>query len=482
MKLLIKLFPEIVIKSRPVRLRFIRRLFDNIICHLKASWFEGFKLSKSWDKIELVCSDDIVDWIIPCLQSVFWIQYILETDEFSFKTQGQIADKVVTLSEWSEFNWTFVVRVRRSWIHDFTSVDLERFVWSELLSSVSWLKVDLHNPQKLVEIEIKDNTCFIITRRHKWAWWFPVWAQEKVLTMISWWFDSPVAAYQVMKRGAVVDYLFFNLWWAKHLNYVTRIVSVLSKKYWVSYKPKLLVVDFTPVVKELLTNVLESYRWVVLKYLMFSIASRIQRKSKYAAVITWESIWQVSSQTIINLREISNVWDINILRPLIAFDKQDIINISTRIWLYDLSASVPEYCAISAKKPTTRANRSLLSEQVNLLSDDIIETAFREMKVDTILDKDIINSSTDWVESVNTVKNNDVVIDIRMSEVVKGKPLNIDKWQLRLIPFVKLVDNLAKLDKRLDYLLYCDHWVLSFDYATIMKSQWFMSVKLLKIA
>jgi len=141
MKYIVKLFPEITIKSKPVRQRFIKKLHNNLNKHLELVTLD-FDVKYFWDKLEVEIYDDrILDEVELMLTRVPWIAYIIKVKQYDLIDFEDCFQKVKTHYNKILKNKTFVVRVKRSWSHAFTSIDLERYIWWWLNEHISWSKV-----------------------------------------------------------------------------------------------------------------------------------------------------------------------------------------------------------------------------------------------------------------------------------------------------------------------------------------------------
>jgi thiamine biosynthesis protein ThiI len=201
---------------------------------------------------------------------------------------------------------------------------------------------------------------------------------------------------------------------------------------------------------------------VVLKRMMIRAATKIAAKGKIQALVTGESLGQVSSQTLTNLNVINRVTDTLILRPLAAYDKQDIINIARSIGTEDFSKTIPEYCGVISKKPTVRAILSKIEEEEDNFDFDILDKVVKETRIFDI--RDIGKESEEEITAVDLVENindNAIVLDIRSPDETDDQPLELDDVEVKLIPFYKLATQFGDLDMTKDYLLYCDHGVMS---------------------
>lgn len=480
MKYIIRLFPEITIKSKPVRQKFIKKLYNNLNKHLELITVD-FDSRYFWDKIEVDVYDDrILDEVELTLSRVPWIAYISKVKEYDLIDFDDCFLKVKETYEKKLENKTFVVRVKRAWTHAFTSIDLERYIWWGINQHIAWTKVKLKNPEITISLEIKDDKFYLIDKKIEGIWGYPVWVQNKALSLISWGFDSPVASFLMAKRWIKVDYLFFNLGWIAHEIWVKQITHYIWKTFSPSYKANFVTVDFEEVIKELLTNVNHKYRWVILKRLMFMVANKITEKYWYEAIITWEALGQVSSQTLTNLDVITKASNTLVLRPLIASDKDDIINISKKIWTYDYSASMPEYCGVISDKPSTAAKlEDVLAEEEKLV-EWIIERAFENRKTQKLVDllDDIWELDIKTLEEVNLIWEWEIVIDLREENNIKKSPLRIDETKKLEIPFYEINIKFRDLDKEKTYLFYCDKWVLSKMHWLYLKEHWYDNIKI----
>jgi thiamine biosynthesis protein ThiI len=225
---------------------------------------------------------------------------------------------------------------------------------------------------------------------------------------------------------------------------------------------KFFAVDFEPVVAEILENVENSQMGVVLKRMMIRAAEKIAAKGKIQALVTGESLGQVSSQTLTNLNVINRVTDTLILRPLAAYDKQDCIDIARKIGTEDFAKTIPEYCGVISKKPTVKAVLSKVEEEEGNFNFDVLDKVISETRIFDI--RDIGDETEAEIHAVDLVENidaNSVVVDIRSPEEEENNPLEIEGVEVKHIPFYKLSTQFGDLDMTKDYLLYCDHGVMS---------------------
>jgi thiamine biosynthesis protein ThiI len=402
----------------------------------------------------------------------------LEALQTDFNDVHDIYEKTSAIHAKSIENKTFCVRVKRTGNHDFNSLKVEQYVGGGLNQEVESAKVKLKNPDVTIHLEIKNKDLFIVTERHYGLGGFPIATQEDVLSLMSGGFDSSVSSYQMIKKGARTHYCFFNLGGSAHEVGVKQVSYYLWSKFGASHKVKFFAIDFEPVVAEILENVENSQMGVVLKRMMIRAASKIAKRAKIQAMITGESLGQVSSQTLTNLNVINQVTNNMILRPLAAYDKQDIIDIARKIGTEDFAKTIPEYCGVISKKPTVRAVVSQIEAEEAKFDFEILDNAVRETRVFDI--RDIGKESEEDIHAVDLLENipkGAVIVDIRSPDEEDENPLALDDVEVKHIPFYKLATQFGDLDMSKEYLLYCDHGVMSKLQALYLLDNGFKNVK-----
>ncbi|MCW8864404.1 MAG: tRNA 4-thiouridine(8) synthase ThiI [Colwellia sp.] len=480
MKFIVKLQAEITIKSRPVRKRFTKILESNIKNVLRRV-DEQVTTRMNWDNVEVNTKDNSPknrERLVEALKSIPGVPLFLEVQQTPFTDLHDIFEKTLAVHAKTIENKTFCVRVKRTGSHDFNSLKIEQYVGGGLNQAVDSAKVKLKKPEVTIRLEVKNNDLFIVTDRHQGLGGFPIATQEDVLSLMSGGFDSGVASYQMIKKGARTHFCFFNLGGSAHEVGVKQVSYYLWDKFGASHKVKFFAVDFEPVVAEILEKVENGQMGVVLKRMMMRAASKIAEKGKIQALVTGESLGQVSSQTLTNLNVINRVTDTLILRPLGAYDKQDIIDIARKIGTEDFAKTIPEYCGVISKKPTVKAVLSKVEAEEDNFDFSILDKVVEETRVFDI--RDIGKETEAEITAVDLVENigeNAIVVDIRSPEEEEENPLEIDNVNVKHIPFYKLATQFGDLDMSKDYLLYCDHGVMSKLQALYLLDNGFSNVK-----
>ena len=482
MKFIVKLFPEITIKSESVRLRFIKILTSNIRNILKRH-IEEVAVIRHWDFIEVrpkVANSDAQ--ILDLLIRIPGIHHVLAVDELPYVDIHDIYEKALNYYAPLIENKTFCVRVKRRGKHDFTSIDVERYVGGGLNQFVASSKVKLTRPDVTVNLEIDKDKLLLVKGRYDGIGGFPTGTQEDVISLISGGFDSGVSSYMLIRRGCRVHYCFFNLGGKTHEIGVKQMAHYLWERFGSSHKVRFIAIDFADVVGEILEKVDDGQMGVILKRMMIRAASKIAQRYKVEALVTGEALGQVSSQTLTNLRLIDNVSDTLVLRPLITHDKETIINLARQIGTEDIAKTMPEFCGVISKSPTVKAVKEKIEAEELNFDFSILDKAVEEAEnIDIREIAKQADTTITQIETVTKLNNEHVVIDIRSPDEQEDEPLELSDVEVKHIPFYKLATQFADLDQSKQYLLYCARGVMSKLQALYLMEQGYLNVKIFKV-
>lgn len=478
MKFIIKLFPEITIKSQSVRLRFIKILNGNIRNILKTI-DEEIKLVRHWDHIVVRSKREALKPLIAEeLSRIPGIHHILAVEEHTYTDMHNIFEQTLALYRERLEGKTFCVRAKRRGKHEFSSQDVERYVGGGLNQHIASASVRLTHPDVTVNLEIEDDRLLLVTERYQGLGGFPIGTQEDVLSLISGGFDSGVSSYMLMRRGCRVHYCFFNLGGAAHEIGVRQVAHYLWTRFGRSHRVRFIAIDFEPVVGQILENIDDGQMGVVLKRMMVRAASMVAERYGVQALVTGEALGQVSSQTLTNLRLIDNASDTLILRPLISHDKEHIIDVARKIGTEDFARTMPEYCGVISKSPTVKAVKSkILAEEENF-DFSVLEKVVAEASNLDI--REIAEQATRDVVEVETVAAfgaNDSILDIRSIDEQDERPLDAGDVEVKSLPFYKLSSQFSDLDQSRTWLLYCERGVMSRLQALYLHEQGYTNVK-----
>ncbi|MBD8511770.1 tRNA 4-thiouridine(8) synthase ThiI [Photobacterium sp. WH77] len=478
MKFIVKPHPEIFVKSESVRKRFTKILECNIRIILQRL-SDQVAVYNRRSYIDVTVKDDSLrDQVLTVLTQTPGIHHVLEVKQTGFTDMHDIFEQTLAHVGNELDGKTFCVRAKRVGKHDFTSIELERYVGGGLNQAFESAKVQLKNPQVTVNIEVDGEKLNQVLARHKGLGGFPLGTQEDVLSLISGGFDSGVSSYLHIKRGSKVHYCFFNLGGPAHEIGVKQVAHYLWKKFGSSAKVKFIAIDFEPVVAEILENVDDGQMGVVLKRMFMRAAGQVAERFGIQALVTGEALGQVSSQTLTNLRHIDNVTDSLILRPLINWDKEDIINIARDIGTEDFAKTMPEFCGVISKSPTVKAVKEKLETEEAKFDFAVLDRVVSEARILDI--RDIEKESQEQapeIELVDQIDGNSTVLDIRSPDEEDESPLHIEGVEIKHLPFYKLATQFGDLPQDKTYLLYCARGVMSRLQALYLKENGFDNVK-----
>ncbi|PCI25387.1 tRNA 4-thiouridine(8) synthase ThiI [Candidatus Peregrinibacteria bacterium] len=473
MKIIVKYFSEIFVKSRPVRRKMVQTLQENVEIALH-DYLSEIKIKSSWANMSISFDETNVDkeGILSMLEKIAGIHFFLPAYEYPFVDFEDTLNKIIQHCETEIEGKRFCVRVKRSGKHDFKSTDLERFLGGGLLRKIKNTRVDLHHPEKTVIVEIQNEKLYVVEKRIPGRMGFPIGTQGKVLSLISGGFDSCVSSYLMMNKGCKVDYLFFNLGGNDHEKGVKEIVKYLSDNFSHGYHGNIFCVPFNDVVEELHRHVHPRYHGVVLKRMMIRMAEKVQLKHHHEAIVTGESLAQVASQTLTNLAVIQQVATQLIMRPVLAMQKEEIIHVTQKIDTEKFSRVIPEYCGISSHKPSTKANLERILEEEEKFDMSILDELLEETQKQSIKNMTIEYFN---IPLVSEIQETDNVIDIHENEqhvYPFGDNIKVEK-----IAFIDLLEQFPKLPQDKNYIFYCEKGQRSKHYAEVLSKQGFENIK-----
>jgi thiamine biosynthesis protein ThiI len=481
MKFIVKFFPEITIKSRPVRKQLVKQLRDNLRAQIR-TLDPAIEIQRDWDKLVVETQLDDATPVIDILSHTSGIAYFLEVVEFPFVDLDDAYAKTLTLWGGRLRDKTFAVRCKRAGNHAFTSTEAEQYIGGGLNQNTAARGVDLRNPDETVRLEIRDDKLFVVNRRFPGIGGYPIGTQDSVMALMSGGFDSTVAAFFTMRRGMRTHFCFFNLGGREHELGVKEVAHFLWSRYGAASRVKFITVPFEHVVADILKNVDDSHMGVILKRMMLRAATRIAEQYDAKALVTGESVAQVSSQTLVNLTAIDRATDMLVLRPLITMSKGEIIQQAVEIGTEPFAAHMPEYCGIISVKPTTRAKLPRVEHEETRFDMAVLERAIaaaRTMNIDEVANEDVQSAHVDVLVAPVT---GSIVIDIRHPNEAERMPLRAGNVTIEKIPFYELQTRLAEMDRSKTYLLYCDKGVMSKLHAAHLIEQGYSNIKVYRPA
>lgn len=330
---------------------FINRLAHNIRRALKQ--FARLEVQVKQDHIYLILNDEPYEEIEKILKRVsglysFSVVYKEENDI------EKIKNLCLQLAQ-AENGSTFKVKAKRADKRfPIRSEEINRLVASHILKNTEY-KVDVHNPDLLINITIRLDCCYIFVGAVKGAGGYPLGIQGKGLMMMSGGIDSPVATYLMMKRGISIECIHFAAPPYTNQAVITKIIDLLKILNRYQEKIKLYIVPFTKLQEEIYRHCDESYAITIMRRMMYRISQRVARRNRDLIICNGESIGQVASQTLHSMQVIEKVVELPVIRPLATYDKIDVIKIAKDIETYDISIRPFEDCCtiFDPKNPKT---------------------------------------------------------------------------------------------------------------------------------
>ncbi|MBU0953009.1 MAG: tRNA 4-thiouridine(8) synthase ThiI [Nanoarchaeota archaeon] len=276
------------------------------------------------------------------------------------------------LASAKELKGTFAVRSRRMKSYPLTSQELDKQLGAAVVKNTN-LTVNLSKPDTTIHIEVRDKNAYVFTNIAPGVGGLPAGTQGKVLMLFSGGFDSPVAAWRLAKRGCELTFLFYNPIGPALTEDVVAVYRELITK-WHFPNTKLLMVDGQDITKHIEKTVPDRLKQVVFKRALYRIAEAVANQEHCVAIGTGESLGQVSTQTMTNLAVIEEAITLPVHRPLLAFDKTEIIHAAREIGTHDASEKVKEFCNITQQHATDKATLEEVRVVEPAFSFDTIQT------------------------------------------------------------------------------------------------------------
>ncbi len=319
---------------------FINKIYENL--SLALSNYD-ITITKNRVRMFIDPKDNDIDEIISITKNIFGIHSIV----VAYKIDSSIDiinSSVLEVIKEIDFNTFKVETDRADKSFPINSMDLSRQLGSLILKNTKDKKVDVHNPDYLLKIEIRSDYTYIYTKEIKALGGYPVGVAGKGLLMLSGGIDSPVAGYMAMKRGIKLECIYFES--PPHtspqaLNKVKKLVSILNK-----YQPsiKLHIINFTEIQESIYKFIDPTYMITIMRRMMYRISEKVMQNREDLVLINGESVGQVASQTLTSMTVINNVTNIPVLRPVACLDKLEIIDIAKKIDTYETSILPYEDC------------------------------------------------------------------------------------------------------------------------------------------
>ena len=330
---------------------FISLLYINIKHALKE--FNDVEVSSRYDHIYVKVNENNYSQVIDRLQDVSGIQALSLVHKVDNDIEKIKEDSLQLIK--LEKGKTFKVKVKRgNKRFPLDSDQITRLVAPVILKNTD-LKVDVHNPDILLNIEVRDEASYIFVKTIEGAGGYPLGVAGKSMHMLSGGIDSPVAAYLLMKRGVTIECIHFASPPYTQEAVIYKLEDLLHKLNRYQMRIRLHIVPFTKIQEAIYDNAPESYCITLMRRMMFRLAARLAKRRNCPVISSGESVGQVASQTLQSMNVINEVTNLPVIRPCATMDKLDIIKIAQKIDTYEISIRPYEDCCtiFTPKAPKT---------------------------------------------------------------------------------------------------------------------------------
>lgn len=379
-------FGELFLKSEGVKKLFQRKLIYDLKFFLKRTGV-NFKIHQFHERLFIETPENCAE-TIKKISGISWFAECLYFPKTDLKGFGNFIDK--NYKSWIKKGESFAIRLRTGGeiISSLGGPALggkqskEKII--ERIARNINRKVNLDNPKKELLVEIRKNGLFLYFKKEQGFGGLPSGASGKVLTLISGGIDSPVAAYLIAKRGAENVWIHFHSFPLVSNKSIEKIKELTE--IFLNYQRHLRVyyLPFSKIQLEIKAKAPEQYRILLYRRLMLKIAEIIAKKENCKALVTGESLGQVSSQTLSNLNVTEEAVKIPVLRPLVAMDKEEIMELARKMGTYQISIKPQEDCCtlFTPKHPTAEGKLEIAKELEKRLNiPEIIKDIIKEAKV-----------------------------------------------------------------------------------------------------
>ena len=368
------------------RKEFIKVLTNNIERLVK----EDIEIIKDNSRMYIRCRDAKI--ISKKLRKIFGIHSIA----IVYKVNNNYEDVLSKALEiMDKKRHTFKVVTKRSdKSYKIKSMDYSRHLGGLILKN-STFKVDVHTPDITLNVEIRKEGIFLYTDEIRGLGGYPVGIGGKGLLMLSGGIDSPVAGYLAMKRGVSIECLYFDSPPHTSLEAKNKVKSLSNILNNYTGKIKLHIVPFTKIQEEIYKQCPDNYMITIMRRMMYRICEKYAKKINAKVIINGESIGQVASQTLESMYCINEVTTMPVIRPLVTYDKIEIIDIAKKIETYDISILPYEDCCtiFVPKHPVIKPNLEKAKKYENAFDfEKLIDEAIENISVITNLTEERYNN------------------------------------------------------------------------------------------
>ncbi len=319
---------------------FVNTLYHNIINKLGNI---STDISKDNSRMYIEFKEEDLDQILKKINNIFGIHEYLVATKIDTDLEG-IKKEILEIAKREKFK-TFKVECKRSdKSFPVQSIEFARQLGGIILKNIADIKVDVHHPEIIFNVEIRHKYTFIYTDAFKGLGGYPNGTLGRGMVMLSGGIDSPVAAYLTLKRGVKIDCIYFEAIPHTSIEAREKVITLSKKLSKYTDKIHLHIIPFTDLQEAIYKNVEPEYCITIMRRMMYRITERLAKENKCPIIINGESIGQVASQTLTSMSVINNVTNMPVIRPVACLDKLEIIDIAKKIDTYETSILPFEDC------------------------------------------------------------------------------------------------------------------------------------------
>ena len=362
---------------------FIKELVNNIKHRIK-----NIEIEYTLDRMYIKTENNKFEEVLESLQKIFGIHSITICHKVDTNIET-IKSTILNLLTTKTFKTFKVVTKRSDKNFEINSMDFSSQMGGFILRNFD-SKVDVHNPELLLNIEIKNNHTFIYTDEIKGLGGYPVGVQGKGLLMLSGGIDSPVAGFLGLKRGIDIECIYFDAPPHTSIEAKNKVIDLANILNNYSGRIKIHVVPFTKIQEEIYKNMPNDYLITIMRRMMYRITEKVAIKNKCKVILNGESIGQVASQTLTSINCINSVTSFPVIRPVACLDKLEIIEISKKIKTYETSIKPFEDCCtvFVPKHPVINPDiNKCLEYEKNIDYETLIDEAINNIEIIYKLDR-----------------------------------------------------------------------------------------------
>ena len=374
-----------------------RNFFINTLYHQVRSKLKNYPVSITKDRAKMLIffEDKDLESIKNTIDKIFGI-HTYQIATICDSSLDEIKSTLLEVVSNEKFS-TFKIETKRSdKSFPIISTELSPMLGGFLLKNIPNIKVDVHNPDLLIHIEIREDNTYIYHQSYFGSGGYPVGTQPLGLLMLSGGIDSPVAGYLAMKRGVVIDAVYFEAIPHTSLEAREKVITLCRKLSHYTDKINLHVVNFTPIQESIYKYCRDDYCITIMRRMMYRIMDLLCKKYSAYAIINGESVGQVASQTLTSMNVINSVTNTPVIRPVACLDKLEIMDIARKIDTFETSILPYEDCCtvFVPKHPVINPKMDVcIKEEAKFDYQSMIDTA-----IENIIDIEVTSDDTSFTE------------------------------------------------------------------------------------